>query len=1409
MIEPTARPQPRRSRPRGKRRALALALAVALMTPVTLGSLVTLAPPAAASEPVHVPLAAGQQHSCALTPDGGVKCWGPNFDGELGDGTQDKSGTPVDVSGLDSGVVAVAAGFEHSCALTLSGGAKCWGLNNNWELGDGTTVIRRLVPVDVSGLSSGVAAIAAGGFHSCALTTSGGVKCWGANYHGELGNGTTTNSNTPVDVVGLTSGVAAIGTGFETSCAVTTSGGLKCWGQNDQGQLGNGTTTDGLTPVDVTGLTSGVAAVAPARFHSCAVTTTGGLKCWGANFSGFLGDGTTSGSLTPVDVSGLTSGVSAVATGEQHSCALLGTGTVKCWGSNDFGQLGDSTNTNRSTPVDVSGLSSGVIAIASGGEHSCALLGTGTVKCWGDNEFGELGDGVPRMRTAPVAVSGLTSGVATVAAGENDSCAVTSAGAVDCWGRNQTGQLGDGTTTDRLTPVTVTGFTSGGVAIASDGDANGEHTCVLTTVAGVKCWGKSDGGLGDGTTNPSLTPVDVSGLTSGVAAIGTGRRHSCALTTSAGVKCWGSNDVGQLGDGTTAPELTPVDVTGLTSGVAAIAVGDLDTCALTTSGGMKCWGWNTFGQLGDGTTTNRLTPVDVTGLSSGVTAIAAGDGHSCAVTTTGGVKCWGWNSEGQLGDGTQTDRLTPVDVSGLTSGAASIAAGSEHTCAVTTTGGLKCWGQNIYGQLGDGANIRQTAPEDVPGLTTGVAAVATGLHHSCALTTAGGVDCWGDNLYGQMGDGTAGHRSTPVDAVGSFWSGQPSAPTSVVGSPLDGSASVSWLTPVDGGTSAISDYRVSVFSSSGGAATGVTGASSRLVGSATTAYTFNGLTNGTAYTFKVAAVNAAGTGAQSALSAAATPRTVPGAPTAVAGTPGDTQVALTWTAPANNGGATITDYSVSVYDGSGGAAPGVTGPTTRPVGSATTAYTFNGLTNGTAYTFKVAAVNAAGTGAQSALSAAVTPRTVPGAPTAVAGTPGDTQVALTWTAPAGDGGSAITDYSVSVFNSSGGAATGVTGPTTRPVGSTTTAYTFTGLTNGTAYTFKVAAVNAAGTGAPSSLSGAVTPRTVPGAPTAVAGTPGDTQVALTWTAPANNGGSAITDYSVSVFNSSGGAATGVTGSTPRFVGSATTAYTFTGLTNGTSYTFRVAAVNAAGTGPASSLSGAVTPRTVPDAPTALAGTAGNAQVALTWTAPAGDGGSAITDYEVSVYNSSGGAATGVTGATTRLVGSATAAYTFTGLTNGTAYTFKVAAVNAAGTGAQSALSAAVTPVTVPGAPAAVAGTPGDAQVALTWTAPGSDGGSAITDYAVSVFDGSGGAATGVTGATTRLVGSATTAYTFTGLTNGTAYTFKVAAVNAAGTGAQSSLSGAVTPRTVPGAPTAGRGHGRQRAGRIDVDGTRE
>ena len=352
---------------------------------------------------------------------------------------------------------------------------------------------------------------------------------------------------------------------------------------------------------------------------------------------------------------------------------------------------------------------------------------------------------------------------ASITAGRNHTCALLSTGAVKCWGSNSNGQLGDGTTTDRLTPTPVIGLSSDVTAITTGRN----HTCALLATDAVECWGYNpDGRLGDGSTIDRLTPTPVTGLSSDVTAITGGTRHTCALLATGAVTCWGDNNVGQLGDNTTNDRHTPTPVTGLPRDVTAITAGTEHTCALLATGAVTCWGNNASGQLGDNTTANQLTPTPVTGLSSDVTAISAGHFHTCALLTTGAVHCWGYNGNGQLGDGTTNDRHAPTPVTGLSSGVTAITAETFHTCALLTTGAVHCWGYNGYGQLGDGTTTNQLTPTPVTGLSSGVTAITAGRYHTCALLATGALTCWGDNTYGHLGDGTTIHRKTPTAVSG-------------------------------------------------------------------------------------------------------------------------------------------------------------------------------------------------------------------------------------------------------------------------------------------------------------------------------------------------------------------------------------------------------------------------------------------------------------------------------------------------------------------------------------------------------------------------------------------------------------------------------------------------------------------
>jgi alpha-tubulin suppressor-like RCC1 family protein len=344
---------------------------------------------------------AGFAHTCATTTAGGVQCWGYNGNGQLGNNSTVTSSVPVAVSDLASGVVSMAAGANHTCALTTGGGAQCWGDNLYGQLRDNSTTDSH-VPVAVSGLSSNVMAIAAGRSHTCAVTTGGGVQCWGDNYGGDLGNNSTTQMQSPVPVAvsGLSSGVKAVGAGAAHSCALTTAGTVYCWGTNTWGGLGNNTTTDSPVPVPVSGLVSGVVAITLGRAHTCALTTGGGVQCWGDGTYGALGNNTTTISPVPVPVAGLATDVAGITAGEDLTCALMTAGSVQCWGS---AFLGNNSTAQSLVPVAVSGLS-GIAAIAGGGAHACALTTAGRVECWGEGTSGQLGNNSLVDGLVPVSV---------------------------------------------------------------------------------------------------------------------------------------------------------------------------------------------------------------------------------------------------------------------------------------------------------------------------------------------------------------------------------------------------------------------------------------------------------------------------------------------------------------------------------------------------------------------------------------------------------------------------------------------------------------------------------------------------------------------------------------------------------------------------------------------------------------------------------------------------------------------------------------------------------------------------------------------------------------------------------------------------------------------------------------------
>ncbi len=612
-----------------------------------------------------------------------------------------------------------------------------------------------------------VHAMAAGSSHACLLRDDGVVSCWGRNDDGELGDGTTTPHSLPTPVKGLTT-AKAIATGESHSCAVLENGGVSCWGANDAGQLGSAGGASRM-PVAVPDVTGAIAVAAGAAF-SCAVISDGTVRCWGDNSMGQLGDGgdATSGRrATPVFA---LTGVRTLSAHWQHACATRDDETLWCWGDNSMGQLGDGSFTVRAQPVRALGLAA-VTDVATGRAHTCAATRADGLFCWGNNNVGQLGRDAPGPIALPTLVPIVTNPIA-VAAGATHTCAIRQGGATLCWGGNPSGQLGDGSLSTVPIPVPVVGLGPMTAIVAG-----GAFSCGRAADGATFCWGDDRyGELGLGTAMLRTRPARVVGIEKAT-SLAAGAAHTCVVAGASGVgasattsrvSCWGANQAGQLGDATMNDRAHPASIKGEIDAT-RLAAGRAHSCAVTSDGALWCWGRAGSGQLGPARNvdTPQPTPVALGGRAL-VSDAAAGDAYTCATLADHTALCFGANGDGQLGDGTTKDRPTPAAVlAGATALGAidTLVAGAAHACARLTDGGLRCWGRGTDGQLGVGTTMSAALPL-TPTLGNGAAArLAAGAAHTCAVDdNVGGVWCWGRGAEGQLGVGPVGVGQPVTDA---------------------------------------------------------------------------------------------------------------------------------------------------------------------------------------------------------------------------------------------------------------------------------------------------------------------------------------------------------------------------------------------------------------------------------------------------------------------------------------------------------------------------------------------------------------------------------------------------------------------------------------------------------------------
>jgi alpha-tubulin suppressor-like RCC1 family protein len=592
---------------------------------------------------------AGVSHTCAISEGGDLFCWGANARGQIGDGSTDNKSLPTPVTKAGPWA-SVSAGSEFSCAVHADGTLWCWGLNSSRQLGDATTM-NTAVPVQEKTLAADWASVTAGSGFTCGVKVDGTRWCWGGNSLGQGGDGTTISINQPKKADADTDW-AKIEAGDLAACGIKKSGALLCWGDGSVGQTGQpGDETLKLSPAAASAEMDWIAVAGGLRF-ACGVQASGRLSCWGSASRGALGGGFAPDRTEPSQV-GVDADWDFVDVQQDNGCGIR-KGELWCWGRNISANLGDGTSITRVTPKLIDAGRQWT-RVAVGRTHTCGIASEGgapeSVFCWGSDINGELGNGAGTGQTMPSPASPTPGNDAVwteLVAGFNHTCGIRQDGTLWCWGRNNQGQLGDATTTARPDPKQVL---PAGAADWIRVAASGDFTCGLRTAGALFCWGRNDSaqlGLGH-VMSPVTSPQQVGAQL--YFAVDAGANHTCAVTMDGELYCWGRNASSELGLGNNAgPVLDPAKVGNEQDWVLPVLGQGLSTCALKLNGDLYCWGSGSFGQLGLGNLSSFNTPQKVLSVSEWKMA-ALGTEHACGILSDGTLQCWGANNWAQLGFG--------------------------------------------------------------------------------------------------------------------------------------------------------------------------------------------------------------------------------------------------------------------------------------------------------------------------------------------------------------------------------------------------------------------------------------------------------------------------------------------------------------------------------------------------------------------------------------------------------------------------------------------------------------------------------------------------------------------------------------------------------------------------------------
>ena len=654
--------------------------------------------------------------------------------------------------------VAEVVGQQTFALARLTDGTNwAWGRNTSGEIGN-NTVTNYCSPVSVAGASKTFCDIAAGDNHSLGVDKYGQVWSWGQGTYGQLGNNSTASRRTPVSILGAKKTFCSVSGGVYHSAGIDQYGKAWTWGRNLWGELGDKTVVGKCTPVSVQG-TFTFCKISAGNSATFGIDQNGRGWAWGYVGNGQTGTGALAGlcRCSPVTIAGALKTFCYITAGLNYGMAIDLRGKGWGWGVNSLGRIGNNSSTNVNTPVSVYGNKT-FCQIVLANNTTVALDKDGKLWSWGANTIGEMGlsNSDLAQKSTPVAVAGSTKTFCTIGRNNYVSHAVDNYGKLWGWGYQFWGELGanypiNWSPRSINKPVTFCKFSLG--SFNSGGiDSNG----LLFN------WGRGRyGQIGNNLTSDQITPVSVAGVLKTFCKISLGNEFGLSIDKNGRAWSWGYNLNGNLGDNSTTSRITPVSILGSVKTFCEISAGLNHSMGITNSGGVWGWGFNLYGNLGDNSTTSRRTPVSVAGATKTFCKINSGEYHNASIDKYGRVWTWGYNNFGQLGDNSITSRRTPVSILGSVKTFCEISCGRYHTMAIDKNG--RAWGWGFNGnRLGDGTSTSRRTPVSVTGTIKTFCKISAGFDYTMAIDKYGKLWVWGNNGYGQMGTGDYTGRNTPV-----------------------------------------------------------------------------------------------------------------------------------------------------------------------------------------------------------------------------------------------------------------------------------------------------------------------------------------------------------------------------------------------------------------------------------------------------------------------------------------------------------------------------------------------------------------------------------------------------------------------------------------------------------------------